>query len=563
MIDSSSVAATGGERLALLRGLGLIGQLSEPLFDHLSAAAAAAIGATGARIGLLDGEGDVILGTAGPEAPGGLAAFGRAVAESGEALVGGTSEPSSRAGVPLLSAEEEALGFLCVFADRAREWAPGDLTTLRELARVAVGALELSLEKLLLNSLKESSVDGVLVVTLERRVVTYNRRFVEIWRISDKVLTSGSDEALLDSVLSLVSRPDEFRRRLEELHVRPEEEVCDEITLRDGRVFSRYGAPILAGNGLPRGRMWLFRDITTAGRRYRAARETEERLRAFIESASDAAFTVNEASVITYANAAVERIFGYAPAELVGRPLTTLVPERLRASRPNGPERQSGGVRRIPWGAMELTGLHRDGREIPVEISFGKFASGGRTFYTGIVRDISERKQVERVMHDAAVSYRSLFDSLDELVCITDLDRTILSVNEAVIQRHGFSREEILGATPELLTAHGWTDATGGLERVYSEPGAEPVRLEWWGRTKDGGLFPMEVVLTRGEYFGAPVVIGVGRDISQRLESEQALRRLGTIVESSADAIVSSSVDGLVTSWNAAADRIFGYTSEE
>jgi PAS domain S-box-containing protein len=131
--------------------------------------------------------------------------------------------------------------------------------------------------------------------------------------------------------------------------------------------------------------------------------QTDSRFEALAESAPDAIFAIDEESTILSANAAVERIFGYSPDELVGRRLTTLIPERLRAAHDAGIARYlRTGRRNIPWTGVQLPGLTKDGLEVPVEISFGEFADdAGRRVFSGFVRDVSERVRYERELEAA------------------------------------------------------------------------------------------------------------------------------------------------------------------
>ena len=139
--------------------------------------------------------------------------------------------------------------------------------------------------------------------------------------------------------------------------------------------------------------------------------QPDTRFEALAESAPDAILTIDEKSTILTANPAVERIFGYLPSELVGRPLTTLVPERLRAAHVAGIARYlHTGRRNIPWTGVQLPALTKDGREIPVEISFGQFVDDSdRRIFSGFVRDVSERVRYQRELEAAhAAAERAL-----------------------------------------------------------------------------------------------------------------------------------------------------------
>ena len=125
-----------------------------------------------------------------------------------------------------------------------------------------------------------------------------------------------------------------------------------------------------------------------------ALRESEERYRVVSDTASDAIFTIDATSRILFCNPGVERVFGYKAEELVGRNLEVIIPERYREAHKKGIARYlSTHKRNIPWDGIELPGLHRNGHEFPVEITFGEWTNDARTIFTGFARDISERKR--------------------------------------------------------------------------------------------------------------------------------------------------------------------------
>jgi len=142
----------------------------------------------------------------------------------------------------------------------------------------------------------------------------------------------------------------------------------------------------------------IVEDITQRKQEESDRRYSEEKHRVVIEAASDAVICVDECSVILLANPATTRIFGYEPAELIGKPLTVLMPEFLRKLHEHGFRRYlATGQRHINWQGTELTGLRKNGDEFPVEISFGEVTAEGHRLFTGFVRDISERKQAEEL----------------------------------------------------------------------------------------------------------------------------------------------------------------------
>src|SRR3984885_2277079 len=129
-----------------------------------------------------------------------------------------------------------------------------------------------------------------------------------------------------------------------------------------------------------------------------ALRYSEENYRLVVETAPDAVVSIDESGAILFANPATTRIFGYDPTELIGKPLTILMPEFLRKLHEHGFSRYlATGKRHINWQGTELTGLRKNGQEFPVEISFGELSRDGHKVFTGFIRDISERKQAEEM----------------------------------------------------------------------------------------------------------------------------------------------------------------------
>ena len=119
---------------------------------------------------------------------------------------------------------------------------------------------------------------------------------------------------------------------------------------------------------------------------------SEARYRTLTETAGDAIVTADLRGIITAWNAAAVRMFGYAEEEAVGLPVTTLMPERYAARHPENMRRmRETGERHIMGRVVELTAVHRDGTEFPVELSLAEWEAEGDRYVTTIIRDVSER----------------------------------------------------------------------------------------------------------------------------------------------------------------------------
>lgn len=121
--------------------------------------------------------------------------------------------------------------------------------------------IELEKSRSLHQATLESTADGILVVDNQGRITGFNQKFVQMWGISEALLVSGSDRQALKVALSQLKYPKEYVATIRELCVRPDAQVSDAITFKDGRIFERYSQPQYVG-GLLIGRVWSFRDIT-------------------------------------------------------------------------------------------------------------------------------------------------------------------------------------------------------------------------------------------------------------------------------------------------------------
>jgi len=125
-------------------------------------------------------------------------------------------------------------------------------------------------------------------------------------------------------------------------------------------------------------------------------RESEERFRSVAQTASDAIVSVDSHGRIVFWNASAERIFGYAGAEVLGQPLSLIMPQRFHKTHAQGLEQVVAiGTGRLGGHTIEATGFRKGGSEFPIELSMASWHSGTHRFFTGIIRDISERKESE------------------------------------------------------------------------------------------------------------------------------------------------------------------------
>ena len=139
---------------------------------------------------------------------------------------------------------------------------------------------ELKLQNVLLKTQQEVSIDGILIVNEDDKIVSFNQRFADIWELPDKIMSLQSGEKALQYVLPKLTNPDEFAQRIHDLQNNEREKSSDEVFLTDGKILERYSSPLIGADDKYYGRIWYYRDITER-------KEAEEELLAAKEKAEE------------------------------------------------------------------------------------------------------------------------------------------------------------------------------------------------------------------------------------------------------------------------------------
>lgn len=259
-------------------------------------------------------------------------------------------------------------------------------------------------------------------------------------------------------------------------------------------------------------------------------RLSEERYRAVTETARDAIVSADRNGAIRYFNPSAERMFGYRQGEMLGQPLTILMPERFRQAHVDGIKRYlTSREGKVVGKTMELTARHRDGKEFPIELALASSQVDHDLFFTAIIRDITARVEAERTVRASEARFRDLLQSAPDAILITDDQGRIQLVNAQTERLFGYRRDELIGQTIEMLIPERYRGRHVGYREGYHQDArTRPMGagLELYGLRKNGSEFPVSIGLspTHAEQ-GLTVFCGV-RDITDQRASEAKIQDL-------------------------------------
>jgi len=274
--------------------------------------------------------------------------------------------------------------------------------------------------------------------------------------------------------------------------------------------------------------------------------ESEHRFQSLVESASDAIVVADGRGLIVSWNRAASRLFGHSMEEILGQPLTLLMPERYRQAHERGLARiEATGEGRLMGRVIELHGLRKSGEEFPIELSLATWKTAKGSYYSGIIRDISERKKAAQALEQLQHQHTLILTQAGEGIYGVDRHGKTTFVNPSAAHMLGYQVDELLGRRMHDLLHHTRADGTpypaetclvyaairdGQVHRVIDEV--------FW--RKDGTAFPVEYVSTPIKE--AETVVGaviVFRDITARKQAELALKaseeRLEMVIQGSSD----------------------------
>lgn len=321
------------------------------------------------------------------------------------------------------------------------------------------------------------------------------------------------------------------------------------------------------------GSVAIIRDITERKKFEAAMREQEARFKSLIQMANDAIFFVDGTGFIRFWNKTAEKIYGYTPEEVLGKPFTVIVPHRFREIHKKWMEKfLNDSVVSFENQLIEGIGERKDGTEFFAEASTATLKLGDEKFIIAIVRDLSARKQTEIELREAKEFLENVFKTSGDGLIVTDEYGYIKKVNHKIITLFGYTEEELIGMHTAKLSPH-YPDYTEGgqnppvIAQLIEHGIVENYVTEY--KRKNGSVFTGEVNIMslkngQGHRIGGICSI---RDITERKAAEEKLKQtkeqLENFIEFSLDPIFIADSSGRVISPNRAFLAMLNYQESD
>jgi len=352
-------------------------------------------------------------------------------------------------------------------------------------------------------------------------------------------------------------------------------------------------APIRDRDAQVVGAVLVFRDVTGEYAAQQALRDSTALIQTILNTVVDGIITLHaRGGIVETVNPAAERMFGYTAAELVGQNFSMLIPELDRDQRNGSLEYYSASdeARAIGIG-REVVGRRKDGSVFPMEMAVSEMALGGKRYFTGILRDITARRQAEEALLKAGALQRAIFNSANFSSIATDAKGVIQIFNVGAERMLGYTAAEVMNkitpadisdpqeviARAKALSVELGTPITPGFEALVfkASRGIEDIYELTYFR-KDGSRFPAVVSVTALRD-AQDAIIGyllIGTDntarkqveaeqkkLDQRLRDQQFYTR--SLIESNIDALMTTDPSGIITDVNKQMEALTGCTRDE
>ncbi len=467
---------------------------------------------------------------------------------------------------------EQPFGMLEIYTDHSRTYTVDEQHFLCAVSNVLATAIgyaraeaELKRQKTLLECQSEASPDGIMLVSPDGQILSYNQRIINMWRIAPDLMAKGSRQQVLQSVMPQLRHPQEVVENINLLYQDRYAKSRDEVLFTDGRVFDRYTAPVEDAAGNYYGRVWYYRDMTNIRQTEAELRRQKTLLECQSEASLDGILVVDDRERIVSYNQRFVEIW-HIPRDLLtngsGDAALNYVLDMV-----NDAQEFVAKIRLLYEHRHERSHDEvylKDGRVFDRYTAAVQDETGnyyGRVWY---YRDITDIRQAQEALRANEEMLRTLVGSIDDIIFTLDTQQRHTGIFGRWIERYGLTPDFFLGKTSREISSN---DETA---KIHEDANARALAGEYvvyeWSTDVPTSHFQTSLSPMRNAHGAIIGLVGVGRDITALQQAEEATRRnaanFRTLAETTA--AVTMIFDGdQVLYVNAAAEAVTGYVREE
>jgi PAS domain S-box-containing protein len=315
-------------------------------------------------------------------------------------------------------------------------------------------------------------------------------------------------------------------------------------------------------------RLEVARDITNQKKLYKTVTESNQKFKSIFDNAPLGIMYYNQRGVIQDCNDVFISQLGSTKQVLIGLDMPNELKDKELIRQLNNSLNTKKGIGYYEGMYKSVTGR---GGSLPVRILFRGIRNDKNEIQAGIciTEDISERIESTKELKVSQQTFKNIYDNAIDAIYIQDLEGRFVDVNQGVINMYGYTKEEIIGKTPDFLADKEKTDFVAFEKTFEKVLNGEPQQVEFWGKRKNGESFPKIIRLTKSTYYGEDSIIVFAIDITERHNIETKLKereeQYRIITESADDliAVTTLSDDPVCTYINESHLKYLGYDYDD
>ena len=424
---------------------------------------------------------------------------------------------------------------------------------------------ELKKEASLLNSIAAANLDGILVIDRQGKVIFFNQRFIDLWKIPKKLLIFKDDRKILAYAVTQLFKPKKFIAKVNYLYKHPALISSDQLDFKDGRIFNRKSIPQMI-DGKVVGRVWRFTDITEYQNFQDKLVYSEQKYRRLFEAAKDGILILDaKTGEIREVNPYLIDMLGYTHKEFLKKKLWQigLFKDIIDS------KKAFEVLRRKKYVHYENLPLRtKSGKAISVEFVSNVYPIDHVEVIQCNIRDITARHDAEMKVINNEARFRAIFENSPIAIVLVGLDNHFISANRAAIKLWGYSEAELKKMTFADIThpAEVKRDVTQAKRLLSGQIDVYNIDKRYIRKNKKIIYGRINVTLAKDSEHRPQYFLTIIEDITENYQWEKMIKesekKYSTLVEQSSDGVLIIQ-DGLIKFANKAIQEMAGYSPKE